>query len=226
MADAADAGIWIGNNVVDTNMRVVVSVQLLTLDNIEIDGERPRDNEESQWHNHGNTSAGLISNVSENSWDTSATRDRGNEERSTALGVTSKTTEGKCEDGRENAGFEEEDEHQHGKTTPVRSAVSTSVDSDGSGDEDHDEGLVGKEDITRLSNVHQSSGGETTNGEKTLGNGVEIGTLFLSGEFVEIWTGLFVVVDEVTGNCHLGVLVIARRSPVVFPVISFTWAPT
>lgn len=64
--------------------------------------------------------------------------------------------------------------------------------------------MIGKENVPGLGDVHQSCSGETTDGEKTLSNGVEIGTLLLGNEFGEIRTGLFVVVDEITGNCDLG----------------------
>lgn len=123
----------------------------------------------------------VIGNVSENDGDDGTTADGGDEERSTALGVATETTEGKGEDDGEDAGLEEEHNHQHGETTPVRSVGATSVGTDSRSDEDHDHGLEDQEDDTGLSaNVHESSSGETTNGEESLGDGVEVGTLDVS----------------------------------------------
>jgi hypothetical protein len=104
-----------------------------------------------------------------------------------------------------NAGLKEEHNHEHGETTPVRTGGSASVDTDGCGDEDHDQGLEEHEDDTGLAaKVHETSSCETTGSEETLGNGVEVGSLDVGFSDIEIRAGLLEVVDEVGSNTDLG----------------------
>jgi hypothetical protein len=103
-----------------------------------------------------------------------------------------------------NAGLEEEHNHEHGKTSPVRTVGSTGVDTNGCADEDHDQGLEEHEHNTGLAaKVHETSSGETTGSEETLSNGVEVGSLDVGLSDVEIGTGLLEVVDEVGSNTDL-----------------------
>jgi hypothetical protein len=102
------------------------------------------------------------------------------------------------------AGFEEEDDHEHRETSPVRTGGSTGVGADGGGDEDHDHGLEDHQDDTRLAaKVHERSGGETSTGEETLRNSVEVGALDVSLSDGKIRTGLLEVVDEVSRDTDL-----------------------
>jgi hypothetical protein len=95
-------------------------------------------------------------------------------------------------------------DHEHRKTTPVRSVSSTGVGTNGGSDEDHDHGLEDHEHNTRLSaKVHEPSSGKTSNGEETLSNGVEVGSLDVRICSVEIWACLLEVVDEVSRNTDL-----------------------
>jgi hypothetical protein len=63
--------------------------------------------------------------------------------------------------------------------------------------------LESEEDVTRLSAVvHESGCGETSDGEESLGNGIEVGSLMVAFSDGEIGTRLGEVVDEV-GYSHL-----------------------
>jgi hypothetical protein len=105
----------------------------------------------------------------------------------------------------ENAGLEEENDHEHGKTTPVSMGSITSVGSDSCSDENHDHGLEDHEDDTGLAaKVHEASSGETTDSKETLGDGVEIGTLDVRLGNLKIGTSLLEVVDEVGCDTDLG----------------------
>lgn len=111
--------------------------------------------------------------------------------------MATETTEGGSEDDGEDAGLEEEHDHEEGKTAPVRSSGATSVDTDGGSEEDHDGGLVDEQDDTGLeTNVHESSGAETSNSEESLSNGVVVGTLVMSFGGVEVRVSLGEEVDE------------------------------
>lgn len=135
-------------------MRLGISIQLLPLANIKINRERPSNKEESQRHNHSNPDPRFISHVPEDSGDDGAAGNGGDDEGGAALGVATQTAEGEGEDGGEDAGFEEEDDHEHGEAAPVWTRGAAGVDADGGGDEDHDEGLVGEEDVAGFGDVH------------------------------------------------------------------------
>jgi hypothetical protein len=65
--------------------------------------------------------------------------------------------------------LEEEHDHQHAQSAPVGTVNTTGVGSNGSRNEDHDEGLESEEHVAGLSSpVHYTSGGKATNGEKRL----------------------------------------------------------
>jgi hypothetical protein len=200
--DGSDTGVKISNGV-NTDVAGIICVQFLGLEEIEVDGETPSNDEECKGNYQGLASSDVVSNISENGWDNSATTNGSDEEGSSALSVATETTEGEGEDCWEDARLEEEHEHEHGKATPVGFSLPTSVCANGGGNEHHDEGLIGEKDVAWLSDVHQSSGGETANGEQALSNGVVIGALFLSNEGGKIGTGLFVEVDKVTRNGNL-----------------------
>jgi len=116
--------------------------------------------------------------------------------------VARKTYESK--DDGENAGLEEQDNHQHGKASPVRTVGTTSIDADSSSNKDHDHSLEDHENDTGLAaDVHQSSSSETSSSEETLSDGVEVGTLDMSISDAEVGACLGEVVDEVRGNADL-----------------------
>lgn len=105
--------------------------------------------------------------------------------------MSTKTTDGQGEDSWENAGLEEEHDSQHGET-------SLAVNTHGSAEEDHDHGHEDHENPSRLDEHEETGGGESTDGEKSLSNGVSIrgGGRGDSGGFL----GVF---DELGGDCDL-----------------------
>jgi hypothetical protein len=181
----------------------IVCVKFLGLEHIEVDWETPSNDEECKGNNQGLAGSDLVCNISEDGWDDGTTAYGSDEERSSALGVATESTEGESEDGWEDARLEEEHEHEHSETAPVGFGGATGVCSNGGSNEHHDERLIGEKDVTWLGDVHQSSGGETTNGEETLSDSVVVGTLFLSNKGRKIGTGLLVEIDEVSGDGDL-----------------------
>jgi len=116
-----------------------------------------------------------------------------------SFGRTQKGWDAYWEDG----GLEEEHNHQQSETTPVGVACAAGVGSDSRSEEDHNRSLIGQEDVTRLGNIHETSTGETSNSEKSLGDGVEVGTLTMRFCDREVGTSLQIEVDEEAGNSHL-----------------------
>lgn len=201
--NGANAAIWVDCVALGTHMAVAVSIKLLALPDVEVDWEGPSNHEEGKWHNHGNASASDISNVAEDGWDDRATADGCDEEGSATLGMATETAKRECKDGWEDARLEEEHNHEESNAAPVSASAATSVRANAGGEEDHDERLVGKQDVTWLGDVHETSCSETASGKEALGNGVVVCALamgFVDGHF---WVGLLEEIDEVGGNCDL-----------------------
>jgi hypothetical protein len=164
-----------------TDMALAVSIELTALDQVEVEGVRPSDSEEDERDAHSLPGTDVISNVAEDDGTNGTTADGGDEERSTALGVATETAESKGEDDGEDARLEEEDNHQHAETSPVGTGGASSVCANGGADEYHDEGLESEQNVTRLAAVvHESGCGETSDGEESLGDGVEVGSLVVT----------------------------------------------
>jgi len=87
-------GVWLTVRVTGTNVGLIVGVELLRLEDVEVDGERPSNDEEGERYDHSDASAGLIGDVTKDGWDDGTTADGGNEEGSTTLGVATEATEG------------------------------------------------------------------------------------------------------------------------------------
>ena len=210
--EASSLDVLVGDNGVEvdgtllggTDLGVGVGIKLVALVDVEVDGVGPGDDEESKGYDHGALGADGVRNIAEDDRNDGTTGDGGDEEGSTALGVATETTEGKSEDNREDTGLEEEHNHEESKTAPVGSGSATSVDTDGSSKEDHDESLVGKQDHAGLdTKVHESSSAEATDGEQRLSNGVVVGTLVVSIGGVKVGVSLGEVVDEEGGDTDL-----------------------
>lgn len=129
--DASKLAVGVDDALGSTNVGLVVRVQLLALDEVEVDGECPRNDEEGEGYDHSMSSADAVSDVAEDGRDNGTARDGSNEEGSTTLRVATKTTEGEGEDGGEDARLEEEDEHEHAETAPVGVCGAAGVDRDG-----------------------------------------------------------------------------------------------
>ena len=187
-----------------TDMALTVSIELTALDQVKVDGVRPGDREEDERDAHSLPGTDVISNVAKNDRTDSTTANGGDEERSTTLGVATETTESKGEDDGEDARLEEEYNHQHAKTSPVGTSGASSVGSYGCRDEYHNKCLESEKDVTGLAAiVHESSCGETSDGEKSLGDGVEVGSLVVTLSDRKIGACLRKVVDEVRSDTNL-----------------------
>jgi len=179
-------------------MALAVSIELGALDHVKVDGVRPGNREEDERDAHSLSCSDAVSNVAENDGANGTTADGGDEERSTALGVASETAECKGEDDGEDAGLEEEDDHQHAETSPVGSGGAASVGADRSADKDHDQGLESEEYVTGLAAVvHESGCCETSDGEKCLSDGVEVGSLVVAFSDGKVRACLSEVVNKV-----------------------------
>lgn len=100
-------------------------------------------------------------------WEESAARDRSNDPGTSTLSVPPKASDRKCEDCREDAGFEEEDEGEHRNTPFAMSA-------DRRGDEDHDCCHEDHEDDTGLDKHLESSCCKLSDGEEALAYGIAV----------------------------------------------------
>ena len=187
-----------------TDMRLAIRIGLLSLEQVQIDGEAPRNQEERQRDDHGMAGADVVGHIAQDSGDDGAAADGGDEERRAALGVAAQAAQGQREDGREDAALEEEHQHQHREAAPVRPLAMACVGADGRADEHHDQGLVRQQDVPRLRDVHQPRGGEAADGEERLRDGVEVCALVLRGDGRDVWARLGVEVDEVARDADLG----------------------
>jgi hypothetical protein len=220
---ASDDGVVINRALLHANMALGVSIELLGLGReVEVDGVAPREEEEDERNAHGVPGADLVGDVSEDDGDDGAAANGGDEEGGSALGVATESTKSclalvyvmgmsagggeptESEDDWEDAGFEEECDHQHGETTPVGSVSAAGVDADGSGDEYHDERHKGHEHDARLAaNVHDTCSGETTSSKETLSDSVEVGALDVRIGDRQVGASLREVVDEVSSDTDL-----------------------
>ena len=110
---------------------------------------------------------------------------------STALGVTTKAAKCQGENGREDAGFEEEDERQHGNTT-------LAIDVDRADSEDHDHCREQKEHPSRLDEHEEAGCSKPADGEEALANSVAVGGVRWSNVRT-----LLAVLDELRRDCNL-----------------------
>jgi len=200
-------------------MRLGVGIELASAGGeVEVDGVTPCNAHEDERDRHGIPGADVVGDVAENDRADGATSNCGDEERGATLGVAAETAEGEREDDGEDAGFEEQDNHEHGETTPIRTGSATSVGADSSRDEDDDQALESQEDETGFTaNVHPAGSSETTDSEECLGNGVEVCALDVGFDLVEIRARLLEVVDKVGSDTDLsgdvGELAVPQKRP-------------
>lgn len=195
----------------DPDLGSAVSVQFLSLEEIEIDGEGPRDEEAGQGHGHGDPGVAEIGDGAEDGREDGTAGDGGDEEGSAAFGVATEAAQGEGEDGREDAGFEEQDDGEAGDAAVAR-------DAHGGGDEDDDHGHEDHEHPPRFHDLHRDAGDESTDGKQTLCDGELVG----AGGGRRARSDFDDVVDEVAGNGDLcaDVAELRRHTPeegVLFP---------
>ena len=106
--------------------------------------------------------------------------------------MASETADGEREDGREDAGFEEEDEREGGDAAFAAGAH-------GRRDEDYDAGHEDHEHQSRLDDHHAACGSEAADREETLADGVAVGALGVGD--VGALDGVF---DELGRHAYLG----------------------
>ena len=157
------------------NLRLTEAVQLPRAHRVQIDRERERDEEANQRDTHGDMVALVIGHETGEGREEGAARDGSHDPRGAALGVAAEATDREGEDGGEDAGFEEEDQRE-------RSDSAFALGAHGGGDEDHDAGEEDHEDPSRFGDHHAAGGGEATDGEETLADGVAVRALRL-GDF-------------------------------------------
>jgi len=87
-------GVWLAVSILGANVGSGVGIEFLGLEEVEVDGERPGDDEEGERDDHGDAGAGPVGDVAEDGWDDGATADGGHEEGSTTFGVATETTQG------------------------------------------------------------------------------------------------------------------------------------
>ena len=110
---------------------------------------------------------------------------------STSLGVTAETAKRQGENGREDAGFEEEDKRQHGNTA-------FAMDVDRADNEDDDHGREQKEHPSRLDEHEEAGCSKSAEGEETLANSVAVGRIRCTNA-----STLLAVLDELRRDCNL-----------------------
>ena len=175
------------------NLRVGIPIELLRAEHIQIDGERPRNQEARQRHRHGDLSASPVGNGTEDRREDCAAADRRDEEAGAAFCVSPEAAEREGEDGGEDAGFEEEDEAQ------TRDA-GVAFGAHGGADEDDDHGHEEQEDPAGFHDFHARARDEAADGEETLRDGQLVGPRCRSGPGADVHD----VVDEIACDGDLG----------------------
>jgi hypothetical protein len=198
---ASDNGIEVNLTLRSADLGIGVSVKLLALEEVEVDGETPGHDEESKGNDHGALGTDTVGDVSKDDGNDGTSGDGSDDEGGTALGVATETAQTDGEDDGEDAALEEHHNHEESETAPVGSSGAAGVDTDCSGQEDHDRCLVGQKNPARLeTDVHKTSSRESTDGEEGLSNGIEVGTLLVSLGSVQVGVGLSKVVDKEGGD--------------------------
>ena len=142
----------------------------------------------------------LIGDQASQAGEQRAAGNRGDDPGGAALGVPAQAADREREDGGEDARFEKEDERQGGDAALAAGAH-------GGGDEDHDTRHEDKEDPAGFSDHHGAGGGEATDGEEALADGVAVG-----GGGVGDVGGFDGVFDELACDADLGADVAELRS--------------
>lgn len=154
----------------NANLGVIERIQLLRLEQVQINRERVCNQEPSKRHRHSNTGVARINHCTKHRREYRTTRDRGHEERSTALSVAPEPTQTEREDRGEDAGLKEQHHAQHGD-------CGVSGCGNGGGDEGNAACKEAQQDEARLDPLHHKTGHETTDGKQCLSNGKKVGAV-------------------------------------------------
>ena len=145
------------------------AIQALSLEQVEVKREHPSNDKANQRDEESLLSTNVICDSAEDRREQGTSRYSSNDETGTALGVTTKTSDGQSEDQREDTRLEEEDERDGGDTGVALETHGQACEENNSGEETH-------EDKTRFGDLEQTTGDETTNGKASLSYSKKIGT--------------------------------------------------
>ena len=173
------------------NHRLPEPIQLLRVQRVEKDGERERDEEPDQRHTHRDMVALVIGHQTRQTREQGAAGDGSDDPGGTAFRVAAEPADRQREDGGEDAGFEEEDEREHGD-------AAFALGAHGGRDEDHYPGHEDHEHPAGLDEHHQPRGGEPSDGEEALADGIPI-----RARGVADLGGLDAVLDELARDADL-----------------------
>lgn len=123
---------------------------------------RPRGDEESHGHDHGDLGVVQIGHGARQRRYDGAAQDSRDDETGAALGVAAETAHAEGHDGREADGLEEQGDVEHGHACVLALG-------DGGPDEDDTHGQEDAEDDAGLDEVHHAHADETADGEGALG---------------------------------------------------------
>ena len=86
-----------------TNLGFGVGIKLLSLEQVKVDGVGPGDDEEGKRDDHSTLGADAVCDVAENDWNDGTTGNGCDQEGSTTLGVTTKSSQCQSKDDGEDA---------------------------------------------------------------------------------------------------------------------------
>jgi len=164
------------------------AIQALRLEQVQVQRERPGNDEADERDEESVLSADGVGDGAKNRREECATADGRNDETGTTLAVSTQSTEGECEDERENARLEEENQRDRRDTRVTLETHDQAREQHNAGEESH-------EDETRLGELEQTTGDESTDSETSLRDSEEVRARGVR----RAWSDCRNVVDEVAG---------------------------
>ena len=135
-----------------------------------VDREGKGNEEANERNAHGDVVAFVVGHEASQGGEESAAGDGRHDPGGAALGVAAQAADREGEDGREDAGFEEEDQREHGHS-------SFAVSAHGGGNEDHHPVQEDHEDPPGFDKHHRTGYREAAECEEALANGIAVWTL-------------------------------------------------
>ena len=182
------------------NLCLAESIQLPGTKRVEVDWEGKGDEEAAERNHHGDVVAMLVGEETGQRWEEGAAADGSDNPGRTPLRMSTQTTDGKGEDGREDARLKEQYQREHSDTCFTLGPNSCP-------NEDHDHGHEKHEHKPGLDEHKQACCGKPTDREERLANGVAIRSIGCAdmGAFLTVF-------DELRGDGDLGTNVTELRS--------------
>lgn len=149
---------------VETNLGLGESIRRVAVLGHKVDRKRvrPRGDEESHGHNHGDLGVVQVGHCARQRRDDRAAQDSRDDETGATLGVAAEATHAEGHDGWEADGLKEEGDVEHGHARVLALG-------DGGPNEDDTHGQEDAEDDAGLDEVHHAHADETADGEGALG---------------------------------------------------------